>query len=81
MGAPAHGSIIRTADRVPQISLILPVFSSCRKIFFAVACPDERTSLTRVLAGENLPANRAHATGETVWLIDARALREEAGGQ
>jgi hypothetical protein len=29
-----------------------------------------------VLAGENLPANRAHSIGDTTWLIDAAALPE-----
>jgi hypothetical protein len=33
--------------------------------------------LTRVLAGENLPANRAHSISETIWLIDKAALPED----
>jgi 6-phosphogluconolactonase len=29
-----------------------------------------------VFNGENLPANRARSTGETVWLLDTAALPE-----
>jgi 6-phosphogluconolactonase/glucosamine-6-phosphate isomerase/deaminase len=49
-------------------------------MLFEVAGPDKRAILTRVFASENLPANRAHAAGETVWLVDDSALPEEAGG-
>jgi hypothetical protein len=37
--------------------------------------------LTRLLAGENLPANRARSTGETVWLVDEAALPEDFSGR
>jgi 6-phosphogluconolactonase len=36
--------------------------------------------LTRVFAGENLPANRARSSGETVWLVDQAALPENFRG-
>jgi len=68
------------APEVPRISLTLPALGSCREMLFEVAGPDKRAILTRVFAGENVPANRAHATGETVWLVDDSALPEEAGG-
>jgi hypothetical protein len=49
-------------------------------MLFEVAGSDKHAILTRVLAGENLPANRAKSTGETVWLVDRGALPEGAGG-
>jgi 6-phosphogluconolactonase len=37
--------------------------------------------LTRLLAGENLPASHAHSQGETIWLVDQAALPENYLGQ
>jgi len=34
--------------------------------------------LTRLAAGENLPANRARSVAETVWLVDRAALGGES---
>ena len=50
-------------------------------MLFEVAGPDKRAILTRVFAGENLPANRARSTGETVWLVDRAAIPENFGGR
>jgi 6-phosphogluconolactonase len=61
---------------VPRVSLTLPTLASCREILFAASGPGKRAILTRVFDGENLPANRARATGETVWLLDTAALPE-----
>jgi 6-phosphogluconolactonase len=61
---------------VPRVTLTVPVLGSCREMLFEVSGSDKRAILTRVLAGENLPANRVHATGETVWLVDKAALPE-----
>ena len=61
---------------VPRVTLTLPVLASCHKMLFEVGGADKRAILTRVLAGEDLPANRAHSIGETTWLIDAAALPE-----
>ena len=69
------------APHVPRITLTFPALSSCREMLFQVAGPDKRAILTRVLAGENLPANRAQSIGETVLLADKGALSEDAGGQ
>jgi 6-phosphogluconolactonase len=33
-----------------------------------------------VLGGENLPAQRARAIGETIWLVDQAALPENFRG-
>jgi 6-phosphogluconolactonase len=61
---------------VPRVSLTLPALSSCREMLFEVAGTDKRAILTRLLDGEDLPANRARSAGETVWLVDKAALPE-----
>jgi 6-phosphogluconolactonase len=61
---------------VPRVTLTLPALGSCREMLFEVSGPDKRAILTRVLDGENLPANRARSTGETIWLADEAALPE-----
>ena len=61
---------------VPRVTLTLPALNSCREMLFEVAGSEKRAILTRVLDGENLPANRAHSTGETIWLVDTAALAE-----
>jgi len=65
---------------VPRISLTLPVLGSCREMLFEVAGSAKRAILTRVLAGENLPAGRATSLGETVWLVDQAAFPEDFRG-
>ena len=66
---------------VPRVSLTLPALNSCREMLFEVSGADKRAILTRVLAGENLPANRAHSIGETMWLADKAALPESFRGR
>jgi 6-phosphogluconolactonase len=61
---------------VPRVTLTLPALGSCREMLFEVSGADKRAILTRVLAGEDLPANRAQAAGETIWLVDRPALPE-----
>ncbi len=61
---------------VTRVTLTLPALNSCREMLFEVSGPEKRAILTRVLAGENLPANRAHSIGETIWLVDEAALPE-----
>ncbi|NPV20706.1 6-phosphogluconolactonase [Bradyrhizobium sp. 81013] len=61
---------------VPRVSLTLPALGSCRTMLFEVAGPDKRAILTRVLAGENLPAHRARSNHHTILLIDAAAWPE-----
>jgi 6-phosphogluconolactonase len=65
---------------VPRITLTLPALASCREMLFEVAGADKRAILTRVFAGENLPANRARSGGETIWLVDQAALPENFRG-
>jgi 6-phosphogluconolactonase len=89
-GYPAMAETVRWAVGVPEahvdpfvprVTLTLPALGSCREMLFEVAGAEKRAILTRVLAGENLPANRAHAIGETVWLVDKAALLENFGGR
>jgi 6-phosphogluconolactonase len=64
------------APFVPRVTLSLPVLASCHKMLFEVAGEDKQAILTRVLSGENLPANRARSDHETIFLIDAAAWPE-----
>jgi 6-phosphogluconolactonase len=66
---------------VPRVSLTLPVLGSCHEMLFEVSGADKRPILTRVLAGEYLPAGRAVSVGETTWLVDRAALPENFRGQ
>jgi 6-phosphogluconolactonase len=66
---------------VPRVSLTFPALGSCREMLFEVAGADKRAILTRVLEGENLPAGRACAFGETLWLVDKAALPETYRGR
>src|ERR1700751_1392586 len=58
---------------VPRVTLTLPALSSCREMLFEIAGAEKRAILTRLSAGENLPANRARSAAETVWLVDRAA--------
>jgi 6-phosphogluconolactonase len=62
---------------VARVTLTLPILASCREMLFEIAGPEKRAILTRLLAGENLPANRARSAGETVLLVDQAALGGE----
>jgi 6-phosphogluconolactonase len=66
---------------VPRVSLTLPALGSCREMLFVAGGSGKRAILTRVFGGENLPANRAHSTGETIWLLDTAALPENDRGR
>jgi 6-phosphogluconolactonase len=66
---------------VPRVSLTLPALGCCHEMLFEVGGADKRPILTRVLAGEDLPAARAHSDGETTWLVDRAALPENYRGR
>ena len=66
---------------VPRVTLTLPTLGSCHEMLFEVAGADKRPILTRVLAGEDLPATRVHSGGETTWLVDRAALPENFRGR
>ena len=62
---------------VPRVTLTFPVLASTREMLFLVSGRDKRDVLARVLAGDDLPAGRAHADGDLVWLVDRAAGPEE----
>ncbi len=61
---------------VARVTLTLPALASTREMLFLVDSADKRAILSRVLAGEDLPAHRAHADGELVWLVVRAAAPE-----
>jgi 6-phosphogluconolactonase len=61
---------------VPRVTLTFPALASCHEMLFEAAGNGKRAILTRVLGGENLPAAKARAQGETVFLLDEAALPE-----
>ena len=61
---------------VPRVTLTLPALGSCREMLIEASGAGKRPILTRVFAGEDLPANRARSAGATVWLVDKAALPE-----
>jgi 6-phosphogluconolactonase len=65
---------------VPRVSLTLPVLASSREMLFEASGSGKRAILTRIFGGEDLPANRAHSEGETIWLLDKAALPENFRG-
>jgi len=65
---------------VPRVTLTLPALASCDEMLFLIAGSAKRAILTRLLANENLPANRARSAGETIWLADRAALPEDFRG-
>jgi 6-phosphogluconolactonase len=68
----------RVEPFIARVTLTLPVLGSCREMLFEVAGIEKRAILTRLLAGENLPANRARSIGETILLVDQAALGGES---
>ena len=58
-----------------RLTLTLPVLSAAKVALFLVSGADKREALSRVLAGEDLPA--ARVTAERVLFV---ADREAAGG-
>ncbi len=68
------------APLVPRVTLTLPALASCREMLFMISGADKRPIMTRLLAGEDLPAARARSQGETIWLTDKAALPENFDG-
>ena len=62
---------------VPRVTLTFPTLASTREMLFLVSSHEKRNIMQRVLAGEDLPANRAHSDAELVWLIDRAAAPEQ----
>jgi 6-phosphogluconolactonase len=61
---------------VPRVTLTFPALASTREMLFLVDNADKRSILERVLGGEDLPAHRAYAQGDLVWLV-IRAVAPE----
>jgi 6-phosphogluconolactonase len=62
---------------VPRVTLTFPALAATREMLFLIDSPDKRQIVARVFAGEDLPAHRAYAQGDLVWLI-VRAAAPEA---
>jgi 6-phosphogluconolactonase len=62
---------------VPRVTLTFPALASTREMLFQVDGADKREILRRVLAGDDLPAARAYADGDLVWLLDRAAAPED----
>ena len=61
---------------VPRVTLTFPALASTHEMLFLVDSSDKRQILGRILAGEDLPAHRAYAQGDLVWLIIRAAAPE-----
>ncbi len=61
---------------VPRVTLTFPALASTREMLFIVDGAGKREILQRVFSGEDLPAARAYADGEVVWLLDRAAAPE-----
>jgi 6-phosphogluconolactonase len=62
---------------VPRVTLTFPALAATREMLFLIHSTDKRQIVARVFAGEGLPAHRAYAQGDLVWLI-VRAAAPEA---
>jgi 6-phosphogluconolactonase len=61
---------------VPRVTLTFPTLASTREMLFLIDTSDKRPVLGRVLSGEDLPASRAYADGDLVWLVVRAAAPE-----
>jgi 6-phosphogluconolactonase len=61
---------------VPRVTLTFPALASTREMLFLVSGMGKREILKRVLSGADLPAARAYAEGDVVWLVDREAAPE-----
>ena len=65
---------------VPRVTLTFPALASTREMLFLVAGADKREITSRVLceartgAPDRLPAARARADGDLVWLVEQAAM-------
>lgn len=64
----------------PRITLTYPVLESSRNAAFLVAGEDKRSTVRRVLNGEQVPAARLHPAGELYWFLDEAAAPEGVAG-
>ena len=62
---------------VPRVTLTFPALASTREMLFLVDSADKRQIVARVFAGEDLPAHRAYAQGDLIWLVVRAAAPEQ----
>jgi 6-phosphogluconolactonase len=62
---------------VPRVTLTFPALASTREMLFLVSGHGKREVMTHVLSGTDLPATRAYAEGNLVWLVDRDAAPEQ----
>ena len=62
---------------VPRVTLTFPALASTRDMLFLVTGQGKRDIMARLLAGADLPATRAHADGDLVWLVDREAAPKQ----
>lgn len=62
---------------VARVTLTFPTLASTREMLFLLSGHDKRDIVRRILAGDDLPANRAQSDGELIWLIDRAAAPEQ----
>ncbi|HMA71446.1 MAG TPA: 6-phosphogluconolactonase [Xanthobacteraceae bacterium] len=65
---------------VPRVTLTFPALASTREMLLLVSGRSKRPVLARVFSGADLPAARAYAEGELVWLVDRDAAPEHPDG-
>jgi 6-phosphogluconolactonase len=61
---------------VPRVTLTFPALASTRDLLFLVTGAGKREIMSRLLSGADLPAARAHAQDDLVWLVDRDAAPE-----
>ncbi len=64
------------APFVPRVTLTFPALQSCREMLVLVSGANKRAVLSRLAAGDDLPAARLDPVGALVWMMDAAAVPE-----
>ncbi len=64
------------APFVPRVTLTFPALQSCREMLVLVSGANKRAVLSRLAAGDDLPAARLDPTGALVWMMDTAAAPE-----
>ena len=65
---------------VPRVTLTLPALASTHEMLFIAEGAGKRDIVGRVFAGDDLPAARAYAEGDLIWLLDRAAAPEDGHG-
>jgi 6-phosphogluconolactonase/glucosamine-6-phosphate isomerase/deaminase len=66
------------AHPLPRLTFTYPAIERCRVVVFTVAGADKRDALSRLEAGEELPAARVRAE-RVLWLVDHEAAEGLTG--